>query len=790
MCRPIRALTQKKGYDTRDHVLACFGGAGAQHACALAKILGIELILIHRYSAVLSAYGLSLADVIHEVQEPSAIILNDSNFPKIKEKIHILTKNCSQKISGTLNLNENITYEIVLNLRYEGTDTSMMIHKPSNSWNFKAIFEGKYLAEFGFTLPDRDVVIDDIIIKGIEKCVHTAKKLEVYQEIETISRREISSSQAARVSSVFWGNLGRVETPVFELKNLEVGDEINGPALIVESKSTIAIEPNCVALLTKEHVVIKVGKSSKKRKYSCELDPIQLSIFGHRFMSIAEQMGFTLQKTSISTNIKERLDFSCAIFGPDSGLVANAPHIPVHLGSMQEAVKWQMSYLKGNIREGDVIVTNHPAAGGSHLPDITVITPVFDNGSIVFFVASRGHHADIGGLAAGSMPPNSTELFQEGAAIKSFKLVQNGVFDEKGIVNILSIEPAKYDGCSGTRSLKDNLSDLKAQVAANHRGIILVKALIKEYGLEVVQAYMQHIRQNAETCVRDLLKTVATKLGTRLIGKDFMDDGTPICLTIDIDKEKGSASFDFTGTGDEVYANWNAPRSVTYSAIIYCLRCLINLEIPLNQGALVPIEIIIPENSILNPSDGAAVVGGNVMTSQRLCDVILKAFEACAASQGCCNNLTFGRERKEDNGEVLPGFGYYETIGGGAGAGPSWNGKSGVHTHMTNTRLTDPEILERRYPVFLREFGLRKGTFFKLMIGSGGDGLYRGGDGIVREIEFLEKLHVSILSERRVFSPYGLNGGSPGKVGVNYLFRKDQQSGIVRKMNFGGIFIF
>lgn len=420
-------------------------------------------------------------------------------------------------------------------------------------------------------------------------------------------------------------------------------------------------------------------------------------------------MGYTLQKTSISTNIKERLDFSCAIFGPFGSLVANAPHIPVHLGSMQEAVKWQLEFLGDSIKEGDVLVTNHPAAGGSHLPDITVITPVFHNGAIVFFVASRGHHADIGGIAAGSMPPTSTELYQEGAAVKSFKLVQNGRFDEEGITRILLHEPSQYDGCSGTRCLKDNISDLKAQVAANHRGITLVKTLISEYGLQVVQAYMTYIRENAELSVRDLLRKVSAQLGNKLRAIDQMDDGTPISLEITIDSAEGTAVFDFSGTGTEVYANWNAPRSVTYSAVIYCLRCLINLEIPLNQGALAPITIIIPENSLLNPSENAAVVGGNVMTSQRLCDVILKAFEACSASQGCCNNFTFGMGGKNEDGRVIDGFGYYETIGGGSGAGPTWHGKSGVHTHMTNTRLTDPEILERRYPVILHEFGLRKG---------------------------------------------------------------------------------
>lgn len=368
------------------------------------------------------------------------------------------------------------------------------------------------------------------------------------------------------------------------------------------------------------------------------------------------------------------------------------------------------------------------------------------------------------------MPPNSTELFQEGAAIKSFKLIANGVFDEAGITKHLTEIPASYKSCSGTRCLKDNISDLKAQVAANQKGINLIKSLIDEFTLPVVQAYMGYIRQNAEIAVRDLLKLVHDKHGPVLNATDFMDNGSPICLKITIDGSLGTAIFDFDGTGEEFYGNINAPTSVTYSAIIYCLRCLINLEIPLNQGALLPITIKIPAGSFLNPSEDAAVVGGNVLTSQRLCDVIFKAFNACAASQGCCNNFTFGK-----GGEN--GFGYYETIAGGSGAGPHWNGRSGVHTHMTNTRITDPEILERRYPVLLHEFSLREG--------SGGNGKFKGGDGLIREIEFLEQIELSMLSERRVISPYGMEGGGNGTVGKNILRRK-QADGSYRDINFGG----
>ncbi len=425
---------------------------------------------------------------------------------------------------------------------------------------------------------------------------------------------------------------------------------------------------------------------------------------------------------------------------------------------MQEAVKFQVKYWNAECREGlqegDVLVSNHPQlAGGSHLPDITVITPVFHDGKIIFFLASRGHHADIGGISPGSMPPHSKRLEDEGAMIIAFKLVRDGEFQEKGITEILK-SPGKLPGNYGTRNLHDNLSDLRAQVAANNSGIRLLKELVGEYGLHVVQAYMKFIQHNAELSVRNMLKDFAKEHGSRAEAVDYMDDGTPIQLTIDIDVDTGSAMFDFTGTGPQVLGNHNAPPSVTYSAVIYSLRSLVGLDIPLNQGCLAPITFKIPKYTLLNPSDDAGVVGGNVLTSQRVVDVVLLAFKACAASQGCMNNLTFGDSK----------FGYYETIAGGAGGGPTWEGRSGVHTHCTNTRITDPEILERRYPVLLREFSIREG--------SGGDGKHKGGCGVIREIEPLRKLTMSILSERRTLQPYGLEGGTAGKRGRNLVVKK------------------
>ncbi|KAL2919038.1 hypothetical protein HK105_201308 [Polyrhizophydium stewartii] len=814
MCRPIRALTEGKGYNAADHILACFGGAGGQHAFAIARSLGISKLLIHKHASILSAYGIALADVVHEVQEPrqathaaaclpvlrdadlfaaaSALELSGDTLPHIKERVAHLSAECTRVLAKQGFDGSHIETEIYLNLRYQGTDSAMMIIKPGSAddWDFASAFVSQYQQEFGFTLPGRAILVDDIRVRGIGKSAATGSPVThttVHRELAALTRTVIGADKAVKTESAFWEGVGRVDTPVFQLSTLSPGDEIAGPAIIIDAIATIAVEPHCTAVVTKDHVVgfVETGASTEAPASGdaaaapTTADPIMLSVFGHRFMSIAEQMGRTLQKTSISTNIKERLDFSCALFGPDGGLVANAPHIPVHLGSMQEAVRWQMNHLQGDLVDGDVIVTNHPSAGGSHLPDITVITPVFEQGKIVFFVASRGHHADIGGIQPGSMPSNSRELYQEGAAIKSFKLVRDGHFDEEGITRLLRDEPAKYEGCSGTRCLRDNISDLKAQVAANHKGITLVKSLIREYGLEVVQTYMGFIRGSAELAVRRLLKSTPSPL----TAVDYMDDGTPIKLTVTINRDDGSALFDFTGTGAQVYGNTNAPRAVTYSAIIYCLRCMVNIDMPLNQGALAPIDVHIPDGTFLSPSETAAVVGGNVLTSQRLCDVIFKAFKACAASQGCCNNFTFGKGGKDEHGNVVEGFGYYETIAGGSGAGPDWNGRSGVHTHMTNTRITDPEILERRYPVILRRFGLRDG--------SGGNGRCRGGHGVVREIEFLERLQVSMLSERRVFRPYGLEGGEDGKAGLNVLMRRlpsadGSTEPAFLELNFGG----
>jgi len=777
MCRPIRNLTQMKGFDLTTHKLACFGGAGPQHACAMAKSLGMEHVFIHRYGGILSAYGLSMADAVQEERVPAAGVyaysdddvrssrMEDPSKEVREERLAFLTEKAKGALVEQGYAEEDVVVERYVNLRYQGTDNAVMIQEPtttdlmssSSNLPYADAFREHYKREFGFDLQGRDLLIDDYRVRAIVP----GKSPGVCMPVPALPPPTADSHTEAYFETGWEKNV-----PVFRAEGLKPGHIFDGPAIVVQSISTIVLEVGCTARVTSEgDLDIFVDRSMNGDDnvkdgdgVGVKEDPVQLSIFSHRFMGIAEQMGRTLQRTAISVNMKERLDFSCALFTAQGGLVANAPHIPVHLGAMQDAVRFQVEYwnAEGNegIQQGDVFCSNHPhLAGGSHLPDITVITPVFHEGEIVFFVASRGHHSDIGGITPGSMPPNSKTLLEEGAAIVAFKLVRDGQFQEEGITQIL-LQPQNIPGNSGTRNLKDNLSDLRAQVAANQSGIRLLNELVSESGLDEVQAYMKFIQYNAELAVRNMLKDFAETHGTRVQAVDYMDDGSPIHLKIDIDPQTGSATFDFTGTGPQMLGNQNAPPAITYSAVIYALRSLVGRDIPLNQGCLAPITFIIPRFSLLSPSNKSAVVGGNVTTSQRVVDVVLRAFKACAASQGCMNNLTFGDKT----------FGYYETIAGGAGAGPTWNGRDGVHTHCTNTRITDPEILERRYPVLLREFSLRKG--------SGGKGQFQGGDGVVREIEPLRPLVMSILSERRVFRPYGLNGGDDARCGKNLLVAK------------------
>ncbi len=743
MVRPIREVSVARGFDVKDHVLACFGGAGGQHACALARTLGMNKVFVHRHAGILSAYGLGLADLVVERREPAAATLDGASLPALVARLDALEDDARRELAGQGNYDAQVRR--YLNLRVEGVDAQLMIAEPEDG-DFARRFQLEHEREFGFKLSGRPVRVDDLWVRVIGLCPRMkARPIE----------KKPAPTPPATVTRCYFRN-GWADTPVHRLADLGAGEAIAGPALIIDDTSTLVIEPGCRAAITPYgDVEIDIPPPSGIPPASGAPDPVELALFGHRFMSIAEQMGRQLVRTAISTNIKERQDFSCALFGPTGDLVANAPHQPVHLGAMGEAVKRQLAVYRDDMRPGDVWVTNDPSFGGSHLPDITVITPVMEDGRPVFFVANRGHHADIGGITPGSMPAFSSTLAEEGAVIRSFKLVEGGVFREDAIAALLAAEQDGPGGrkVPGTRALADNLADLKAQVAANHKGVELVRELIRRSSLQTVQAYMQHLQDNADRSVRKRLAALAQSRGIErgeaLHAEDRLDDGSLIRLALTIDPASGSAVFDFTGTAKQLAGNLNAPCAVTASVILYCLRCLIESDLPLNQGCLRSIAIRLPEGSLLAPGPTAAVAGGNTLTSQRLTDVVLKAASAAAASQGCMNNLTFGNSR----------FAYYETIGGGAGAGPFWHGQSGVHTHMTNTRITDPEILEKRYPLLLREFSIRRG--------SGGGGAYRGGDGLVREIEFLESLDVTLLCERRVYAPYGLAGGEPGATGQN-----------------------
>lgn len=772
MCRPVRKLTESKGFDVRNHVLACFGGAGGQHACSVAKSLGIRSVHVHKYSGVLSAYGTGLADSVVDVQTPLAETYEDESSRKAAIDVLLrLSAEARTALEKRGIPRENVALEQYLHLRYEGTDFGLMVKSPKvvdesvplkDIPNFGQLFEEQYHREHGFSIQNRSIKIDDARVRatgtqasrGKSTGVASMAPITVDESGQPVSKT--NGNPQMIVKSYFSDAGGWIDVSVLRLSDLQTGAAIVvGPGIIVDSVAgmTVMVLPGCVARVTGDgNLFIDVDATSPDLDRTIptvrEMDPVRLSVYAHRFMGIAEQMGNTLQRTAVSTNIKERLDFSCAIFDDSGGLVANAPHVPVHLGAMQDAVRYQIRLLGEKWKEGDVILTNHPSAGGTHLPDVTVITPVVHDQKTIFYVASRGHQADIGGSTPGSMPPFSTSLSEEGLAIRSMVVVRDGEFKEGELVGKLQT--------AGCRCIGDVMSDIRAQVAANNRGIALVGDLIEGNGLDEVQTYMVRIQHASEIAVRGMLRNICRerglKTGEALRFTDAMDDGTAIALSISIDADEGTACFDFDGTGPQVDGNTNAPASVTNSAIIYALRCLVDVDIPLNQGCLTPITISIPGGSLLKPDARAAVVGGNVLTSQRVTDVVLGAFGACAASQGCMNNCTFGHD----------GMGYYETIAGGAGAGDGWRGSSGVQVHMTNTRMTDAEILEVRYPAVLRQFLYREG--------SGGNGKWRGGDGVVREMEFTEPLTVSVLSERRKLAPWGMRGGGQGAKGVNEYF--------------------
>lgn len=715
MVKPIREVSSKRGFALNEHTLVPFGGAGAQHACAIAAMLGIEEIIVHRHAGVFCAYGLSQAERITRLQKSIRLPLSDF-------KIHAQKKAFEALGAGA----DDRRY---LLLRYERSEQLFSI---DNLENPAAAFKQIHMREFGFLNDDR-IIVEEI-------------QAEIVETIPSLERPGIQRSTAEpepdAFQKVYFGQ-GWMKTPIYLSENLFSEANIIGPAIIMDQTSTIVVDPGCTAVVDSVGDIRITVSMPDQIELSTSADAQWLSIFANLYASVASQMGHVLQRTAISTNIKERLDFSCAVFDAGGNLIANAPHVPVHLGSMSSTVKAMLSHFTGDIQAGDVFISNAPYEGGSHLPDITVITPYVVDKKVRYITASRGHHADIGSLTPGSMPPNSKSLSEEGTVITMRKAVTEGHFEEEQLYTLFT------EG--GARKPSENIADIKAQIAANHKGVLLLQDADSHYSPAVVTAYMSHLQQVSADAIKEKLKVLTNGVSRQLHAKDHMDDDSVIDLKLSIDHNSGKAIFDFTKSADQNLSNQNAPLSITYSAVIYALRCLIDEELPLNGGFLQPVEIRLREGSILNPDRRAAVVGGNVTTSQRIVDVIFQAFGNVADSCGCMNNLTFGNEK----------FGYYETIGGGSGAGEGFDGASGVHTHMTNTRITDPEILEQRYPVVLEEFSLRRE--------SGGKGRWKGGNGLVRIIRFNEKMDVSLLTERRRYAPHGSHGGGSGAKGQNLL---------------------
>ncbi len=758
MARAIKEISVSRGYDIRNHALVCFGGAAPQHACALARILGIPKIVIHPLAGLLSAYGIAMADYLRYATRSIMKELDRDLIESLDRQFDEMIQPLRMELLNRGTSMEDISIQCYLDLRPMGTDTFLSI--PADPYdNIHRRFFKAYKKHFGFKpagVPVELVNIRvDVMGKGNVMRENEIQK-EGAEEIEPIVKTEVCFSAKP------------TKTPVFRREDLFAGAELKGPAIIVEDFTTIVVEPGFSATLNEFGHILLEQKNAGSEEISVRRDPVMLEVFNHLFMSAAEQMGYTLRNTAHSTNIKERLDFSCAIFDSDGNLVANAPHIPVHLGAMGESVKSIIKDNEGRMKPGDVYVMNNPHRGGSHLPDVTVIAPLFsedvsavESKRPIFYTAARGHHADIGGITPGSMPPFAKSLEEEGGVIDNFLLVRSGKFREKELRRLL------LSGPYPARNIEERVSDIKAQLAATKTGLRELRRLVVKYSLETVHAYMDHIRENAAESMRQaLFEFLGKRQKYESFFEDFLDNGAKIAVTLKI--EKGShppatcrVVVDFSGTSPQLSGNLNAPVAVTKAAVLYVFRTLIDKDIPLNSGCLEPVEIQIPEGSLLNSSPEAAVVGGNVETSQRVVDVLLGALGITAASQGTMNNFLFGRSDGK-------GKQYYETIAGGSGAADGHPGASAVQVHMTNTRGTDPEVLEQRFPeIRLKRFAIRRS--------SGGKGKFRGGNGTIREIKFLQERKVTILSERREIPPYGIAGGKAGAKGKNQLVKKDGQ---------------
>jgi 5-oxoprolinase (ATP-hydrolysing) len=784
MANAIKHISVQRGYDVTGYTLCSFGGAGGQHACRVADALGMSRVFIHPLAGVLSAYGMGLADVRALKQQAVEATLSPAALDATRVAFAMLEDAGRGDVEAQGIAPGRIRCERTLQLKYEGTDTTLAVPLAAGVEEAIREFERRYRQQYGFLMPGKPLVIEAIAVEAIG----TAHDLQDERREFASRAGELAAFRRARI----YTQGERRDAAVYAREDLRPGDAIDGPAIIREQNATTVLEPGWRATLTpRDHLILeRVQPIRRAHAIGTSADPVMLEVFNNLFMAIAEQMGVTLANTSYSVNIKERLDFSCALFDARGSLIANAPHMPVHLGSMGESVTTIIERRSGSMHPGDVFVLNAPYNGGTHLPDVTVIAPVFmsnvapettfaqgageaggaEKSSLTrllpeFFVASRGHHADIGGITPGSMPPDSTHVDEEGVLLDNVQLVADGRFLEAEMRAIL------LSGRYPVRNVEQNLADLRAQVAACAKGTEELHKMVAHFGLPVVRAYMKHVQDNAEEAVRRVVGALSD--GTFAYE---MDNGAVIRVAIEVDRAARSATIDFSGTSAQQPTNFNAPSAVCKAAVLYVFRTLVDDDIPMNAGCLKPLSIVIPEGSMLSPRYPAAVVAGNVETSQTITDTLYGALGVLAASQGTMNNFTFGNDRYQ----------YYETISGGAGAGPDFDGASVVQTHMTNSRLTDPEVLEWRFPVRLDAFSIRRA--------SGGAGAHRGGDGAVRRVRFLEPMTAVMLANHRRVAPFGVDDGAPGAVGRNWIeraggAREDYGATFKVDMNAGDVFV-
>ena len=739
MANAIKFISVQRGHDITDYTLTTFGGAGGQHACLTADALGMSRVFAHPLAGVLSAYGMGLADQTAMRERAMEIQLEPAEMAAIATQLSHLGLQATGELLAQGVDAERIRIVERVHLRYAGSDSAIVVSFGPLDM-MKAQFEDAYRKRYSFLMHGKVLVVEAVSVEAIGASDAAAATPEI------LPPRASALDPAANVRMFSCGVWH--QTRLYQREDMRPGDVVHGPAIVAERNATNIVEPGWSAEVTSlDHLVLtRTEARPVRRAIGTEADPVMLEVFNNLFMSIAEQMGLRLQNTAVSVNIKERLDFSCALFDAQGNLIANAPHIPVHLGSMGESIKTIIHRNAATMRRGDVYMLNDPYNGGTHLPDITVITPAFDASGreVLFYVGSRGHHADIGGITPGSMPPDSTEVEQEGVLINNFQLVREGRLLEEETIALLS------SGRYPARNIPQNLADLQAQIAANQKGVDELLKMVGHFGLEVVRAYMRHVQDNAEEAVRRVVTALKDSSYTYRL-----DNGAVIKVAIRVNHPERTADIDFTGTSAQLPNNFNAPSAICMAAVLYVFRTLIDDDIPLNAGCLKPLNVIIPEGSMLNPRYPAAVVSGNVETSSCITNALYGALGVMASSPGTMNNFTFGNDRHQ----------YYETISGGSGAGNGFDGTDVVQTHMTNSRLTDPEILEWRYPVRLDSYEIRPG--------SGGKGRWHGGNGGVRKIRFLEDMTASILSNNRIVPPFGADGGEPGACGRNLVIRAD-----------------